>query len=76
MDVYSSGRGAYPAEAVRVIKALTEANKSFDIIYIPNGSHAFSEDPYFIRRRWDFFVQNLLGTVPPTDYEMRTFERK
>ena len=65
----------YPAEAVRMIKALTEANKSFDLIYIPNGSHAFSEDPYFIRRRWDFFVRNLLGATPPADYQMRTFAR-
>jgi dipeptidyl-peptidase-4 len=62
---------AYPAEAARMIKALNDANKSYDLIYIPNGSHAFSEDPYFIRRRWDFFVRNLLGAMPPTDYEMR-----
>lgn len=67
---------AYPAEAVRMINALTEANKSFDLIYIPNGSHAFSEDPYFIRRRWDFFVRNLLGAVPPGNYEMRTLGQK
>lgn len=67
---------AYPAEAARMIKALNEANRSFDLIFIPNGSHAFSEDPYFIRRRWDFFVRNLLVATPPTDYEMRTLEGK
>lgn len=67
---------AYPAEAARMISALTEANKSFDLIYMPNGSHAFSEDPYFIRRRWDFFVRNLFGATPPTNYVMRTFEGK
>lgn len=59
-----------------MIKALNEANKSFDLIYIPNGSHAFSENPYFIRRRWDFFVRNLLGAKPPTEYKMRTFAGK
>jgi dipeptidyl-peptidase 4 len=64
---------AYPAEAGRMIDALTKANKSFDLIYLPNGSHAFSGDPYFIRRRWDFFVRNLLGATPPDNYEMPTF---
>lgn len=67
---------AYPGEAARMISALTEANKSFDLIYMPNGSHGFSQDPYFIRRRWDFFVRNLLGATPPDNYEMRTFEGK
>ncbi len=68
---------AYPAEAARMINALIEANKSFDLIYIPNGAHsAFSSDPYYIRRRWDFFVRNLLGATPPPDYDMNTTEPK
>jgi dipeptidyl-peptidase 4 len=67
---------AYPAEAARMIDALTRANKSFDLIYFPNGSHAFSDDPYFIRRRWDFFVRNLLGAMPPANYRMSTFRGK
>lgn len=67
---------AYPAEAARMISALTQANKSFDLIYLPNGSHAFSGDPYFIRRRWDFFVRNLLGATPPSNYQMTTFGPK
>jgi dipeptidyl aminopeptidase/acylaminoacyl peptidase len=67
---------AYPAEAGRMINALTTANKSFDLIYMPNDSHAFSGDPYFIRRRWDFFVSNLLGATPPDNYGMPTFQRK
>jgi dipeptidyl-peptidase-4 len=68
---------AYPAEAVRMINALIGANKSFDLIYIPNGSHAaFASDPYYIRRRWDFFVRNLLGAVPPTNYDVRSVEAR
>lgn len=58
---------AYPAEADRMISALTAANKSFDLIYFPNGSHAYADDPYFIRRRWNFFVRDLLGAAPPSE---------
>jgi hypothetical protein len=24
-----------------------------------------------VRRRWDYFVKNLLGAEPPREYEMR-----
>jgi hypothetical protein len=47
---------------------LIAANKEFDLIYMPNRSHAFSGEPYFIRRTWDYFVRNLLGAEPPKDY--------
>jgi len=28
-----------------------------------------------IRRRWDYFVRNLLGAEPPKDYELRSSSR-
>lgn len=61
---------AYPAEAARMVNALIAANKSFELVYMPNRSHGFSGEGYFRRRRWDFFVRNLLGAEPPTDYRM------
>ena len=65
---------AYPAVSARMVNALIAANKSFDLVYMPNRSHSFDDEPYFIRRRWDFFVRNLLGAEPPKDYEMSTFK--
>jgi dipeptidyl aminopeptidase/acylaminoacyl peptidase len=62
---------AYPAVSVHMVNALIAANKSFDLIYMPNRSHAFSGEPYFIRRRWDFFVKNLRGAEPPENYEFQ-----
>jgi dipeptidyl aminopeptidase/acylaminoacyl peptidase len=59
---------AYPAVTARMVNALIAANKSFDLIYMPNRPHGFSREPYFIRRRWDFFVRNLLGAEPPENY--------
>jgi dienelactone hydrolase len=61
---------AWPAVTARMINALIAANKSFDLIYMPNRPHAFSQDGYFMRRRWDFFVRNLTGKEPPADYAM------
>ena len=62
---------AFPAITARMINALTAANKEFDLIYMPNRSHAFSGESYFIRRSWDFFVRNLMHTEPPKDYAFR-----
>ena len=59
---------AYPAVTAKLINALIAANKEFDLIYMPDRSHGFGAEPYFKRRRWDFFVRNLLGAEPPKDY--------
>jgi dipeptidyl aminopeptidase/acylaminoacyl peptidase len=61
---------AYPAVTARMVNALIAANKSFDLIYMPNRPHGFAGEPYFIRRRWDFFVRNLLGAEPPANYQI------
>jgi len=37
---------------------------------LPNRNHGLNE-PYVIRRRWDYFVQNLLGMAPPQNYRIR-----
>jgi dipeptidyl aminopeptidase/acylaminoacyl peptidase len=50
---------------LRLVDALIKAEKDFDLIVIPNGTHGIGGNPYFIRRRWDFFVRHLLGVEPP-----------
>ena len=71
-----------PALTMQLIDALMQANKDFDLLVLPHCDHAFIDfregrevyearlrvNPYFIRRRWDFFVQHLLGAQPPEDY--------
>lgn len=39
-------------ELTQLSNALIAANKEFDLIYLPNRSHAFSGEAYFIRRSW------------------------
>ena len=53
-----------------VVDALIKANKDFDLIIFPNRGHGFGNEPYMVRRRWDYFVKHLLGVEPPP-YEMK-----
>jgi len=53
------------------VDALIRANKDFDLLMLPNRDHGFGSEPYVIRRRWDYFVRNLLGVEPPKEYQLR-----
>ncbi len=48
-----------------VVDALIAANKDFDLLMLPNRGHGFGNEPYMMRRRWDYFVRHLLGVEPP-----------
>jgi dipeptidyl-peptidase 4 len=56
----------HPLQLYRLMEALINANKDFDLLILPNRNHDFTLDPYFVRRRWDYFVQHLLCEEPPT----------
>jgi dipeptidyl aminopeptidase/acylaminoacyl peptidase len=57
-----------------VVEALIKANKDFDLLIIPNVAHGYGEaTQYMTRRRWDYFVKNLAGDIPPHEYEMRSY---
>jgi dipeptidyl-peptidase 4 len=57
-------------ETMRFADALMKANKNFDMLIVPNMYHGEGGSPYLIRRRWDYFVQGLLGVTPPSDFEV------
>ena len=59
----------HPAMTIQMVDALIKANKDFDLIIAPDRAHGLNE-PYFIRRRWDYFVSNLMGGVPPKEYRI------
>ncbi|MET0572153.1 MAG: DPP IV N-terminal domain-containing protein [Pedobacter agri] len=61
-----------PYNTLLVVEALQKANKSFDLVIFPNSAHGYGAySPYMMRRRWDYFVQHLLGAEPPKDYKMQ-----
>jgi dipeptidyl-peptidase 4 len=60
----------HPVETMRFADALMNANKNFDMLLVPNMFHGESgpHAAYLVRRRWDYFVQYLLGVSPPQDF--------
>ncbi len=61
-----------PYNTYLVADALVKANKDFDMIILPHARHSFGEDTlYIMRRRWDYFVKNLLGAEPPKEFQIK-----
>ena len=61
-----------PSNTLLVIDALEKANKDYDLIVFPNSHHGYGTFSYYMmRRRWDYFVKNLLGATPPKEYELK-----
>lgn len=61
-----------PYNTLLVVNELIKANKDFDLLLLPNRNHGFGNEPYMVRRRWDYFVRYLLGGEPPAGYQLRT----
>lgn len=73
----------HPALTLQLVDALIAANKDFDLLILPNRNHELVDlaagkaasrrvDPYFLRRRWDYFVRHLMGAEPPTEFKLET----
>ncbi|MEP6682242.1 MAG: DPP IV N-terminal domain-containing protein [Parafilimonas sp.] len=63
-----------PSNTMLVVKALEDANKDFDLVVFPDSHHGYGiYSFYMMRRRWDYFVKNLMGAIPPKEYEIKYF---
>jgi dipeptidyl-peptidase-4 len=60
----------HPVGTMRFVDALIKANKSFDMLLVPNMAHGEANN-YLTRRRWDYFVEHLLGVTPPANFEIK-----
>ena len=61
-----------PSNTLLVADALIKANKDFDLLMIPNARHGYGQASlYMMRRRWDYFVKNLMGAEPPKEYQIK-----
>lgn len=54
----------------RLVAALIDQNKDFDLVVLPNGGHSWDSNHYGLRRIWDYLVQNLQGIRPPSDFRL------
>jgi len=59
-----------PYNTLLVVDELIKANKDFELLMLPNRGHGFGNEPYMVRRRWDYFVRNLLGAEPPKEFQL------
>ena len=62
-----------PYNTIRLVDALMKANKDFDLLIVPNAHHYLGNNPYFIRKRWDFFTRHLHGVEPVEGYKIAEF---
>jgi dipeptidyl-peptidase-4 len=55
-----------------LIDALEKANKDFDLVLFPQAHHAYGPvmGAYMMRRRWDYFVTELMKATPPHEFPM------
>ena len=53
------------------VDALHRANKDFDQLILPSLGHGSNDfNSYTVRRRWDYFVEHLLGETPPKEFNL------
>jgi dipeptidyl aminopeptidase/acylaminoacyl peptidase len=58
------------SNTLQLANALIRANKDFDMYIVPNMFHGDSDIMWVGRKRWDYFVQHLLGVTPPKGFEL------
>lgn len=58
-------RVVHPAQTLGLAQAFINANRDVDVLLLPNRGHDVLNDPYFVRRLWDYFVRHLQHRRPP-----------
>ncbi|MEV7931026.1 DPP IV N-terminal domain-containing protein [Kitasatospora sp. NPDC088779] len=60
-----------PHLTMRLVDALIDANKDFDLLIVPGVEHSFlGRNGYVARRRWDYLVRHLMHREPPAGYRL------
>ena len=62
-----------PSATFKLAEALVRANKEFDMLIFPSQHHGYTGvfSDYFTKKRWNYFVEHLLGVKPIWDFELR-----
>ncbi|MCB0840597.1 MAG: prolyl oligopeptidase family serine peptidase, partial [Bacteroidetes bacterium] len=50
-----------PSATFKLAEALIKAGKDFDLLILPSQRHGYRGEfrDYFIRKRWEYFIENL-----------------
>ncbi|MBC3758095.1 prolyl oligopeptidase family serine peptidase [Hyunsoonleella sp. SJ7] len=62
-----------PSATFKFAEALIKADKDFDMLIIPSQRHGYvgKYRDYFIKRRWNYFVEHLLGEKPIWNFSLK-----
>lgn len=60
-----------PASTMKVVNALIQSNKNFEMIIIPGAHHTMGE-MWGEHKRYDFFVRHLMNVTPPDWSEVKS----
>ncbi|HZT23377.1 MAG TPA: DPP IV N-terminal domain-containing protein [Verrucomicrobiae bacterium] len=61
LEVGELDRNVDPSSTMQVVHALIQADKDFDLLYMPGADHGVARTPYGWRRLQEFFEKNLAG---------------
>ena len=63
-----------PSATFKFAEALINAGKDFDLFIWPSRNHSFgrTNGDYFTKKRWDYFIEHLLGEKPIRHYLIKT----
>lgn len=59
-----------PSATFKLAEMLERADKPFDMLIFPSQRHGYTgtHQLYFTKRRWNYFVEHLLGATPIWDF--------
>jgi len=62
-----------PSATFKLAEALVKANKEFDMLIMPSQHHGYAPkyNDYFTKKKWNYFVEHLLGAKPIWDFELK-----
>ncbi|WP_058374977.1 S9 family peptidase [Pseudoalteromonas translucida] len=49
----------HPSATLRLADKLINANKDFELLIMPKMGHVLDKSPYFVEKRWKFFIEHL-----------------
>jgi dipeptidyl aminopeptidase/acylaminoacyl peptidase len=61
-----------PSATFKLAEALVLADKEFDLLIFPSQQHGYGgkHGDYFLKKRWNYFVEHLLGAKPIWDFSL------
>ncbi|MDJ0653565.1 MAG: DPP IV N-terminal domain-containing protein [Xanthomonadales bacterium] len=62
--------GCHPGGLFQLTQALMNANKTFDLVLMPQARHELPG--YAMVRSWDYFVRHLAGKEPPVGFSAKS----